>query len=593
MRSSHSTGSVRSVSSASTVIDPLAADCYNREIGDWISSFDFAETQRVILQSRSPNTGLRPLQSEDYTRWRQGEFKMLLISGLPGTGKASIVQDLKEYYEKSNVAVFCIFCDFALAQTQNAHTLLAAILRQLVQAHPVLHPSISSMYNHHSTQMTSPAFSEIITSLAASIGQFDRVFVVVDALDECLDDQTRSRLVSALSTLPVSLLLTSRPHPSIDQFLDGCTRQDVLADQHDLWTYCETRFSLSRIGRICSPESKQEILNHIVRKAGEMFVVARLLMDGLMEAPNVQEALKAVRDMPAGVQGTYDKALQHIREGSDLESKELALHALLLVTFSRRVLAFSELQEAIGTMFKLELEDPNRPFIDGNLTKQSLVGACAGLLTVEDKTDSVRLIHYTTHEYLVQEQESIWNNVQLKMAAVCVSYLRQVLKELPHNPDVYVEEELRNAVAQHPFFDYALREWGHHVHDCGELKVVDEVLEVLESDIHRTLGRLLTYNAMSSPKCTTWSVWHFCAYFNLSSTCLGMLQQKETPTHKKSSFPNLFFFRRGRRRTAPKSNLSLDERDDYEKTPLMVAASRGNVDMIRTLLGRDIDVEAS
>ncbi|KAJ3843375.1 hypothetical protein F5878DRAFT_527921, partial [Lentinula raphanica] len=383
------------------------------EIGDWISSFDFAETQRVILQSRAPNTGLRPLQSDDYTRWRKGECKRLLMTGLPGTGKsmtaASIVQDLKEYYEQSNVAVSCVFCDFALAQTQNAHTLLAAILRQLVQAHPVLHPSISSMYNHHSTQMTSPAFNEIITSLAAGIGQFDRVFVVVDALDECLDDQTRSRLVSALSILPVSLLLTSRPHPSIDHFLDGCTRQDFLANQHDLWTYCETRFALSRIGQICSPESKQDILNHIVQKAGEMlvdlslsfecfleslfrFVVARLLMDGLMEAPSVQEALKAVRDMPAGVQGTYDKALQHIREGSDLESKELALHALLLVTFSRRVLAFSELQEAIGTMFKLELEDLNRPFIDGNLTKQSLLGACAGLLTVEDKTDSVRLI---------------------------------------------------------------------------------------------------------------------------------------------------------------------------------------------------------
>lgn len=60
----------------------LLADYQNREIGEWLSPFDFIETQRVILHSRAPNTGLKPLLSEAYVRWRNGDDRTLLMSGL-------------------------------------------------------------------------------------------------------------------------------------------------------------------------------------------------------------------------------------------------------------------------------------------------------------------------------------------------------------------------------------------------------------------------------------------------------------------------------------------------------------------------------
>ncbi|KAJ3799079.1 ankyrin repeat-containing domain protein [Lentinula aff. detonsa] len=474
------------------------------------------------------------------------------------TLSASIVQDLKEYYEDFKVAAICVFCDFAFAHTQTVNALIASMLRQLVQTHPVVHSAVSSILD------------EIISSFTMSAEQFDRVFVIVDAVDECLDGQTRYHFLNTLNSLPINLLFTSRPHPLIEQMFEGCIRQDILADQHDLRIYSEERFALSRVDHQCSPESRQQILNQVVQKAGGMFVIARLLMDALMEAPNVKEALNIVRTMPTGVHGTYSRALQHIREGSDSTMKDLALYSLFLATFSRRILVFSEFEEAIATMFRLE--DPCRCVASGTLAKESLVAACAGLITVEDKTDKVRLIHYTAHEYLVKEQENIWNNVQHKMAAVY--------------------EELRNAVVQHPFFDYALREWGYHVHDSGELKLVNEVLELLESDTHCTLGRLLTYDAMSSPKCTPWSALHFCAHFNLASTCLEIIDQNERHNYKKFSRSLISFFQRRRRQSGPKTHFSIDIRDDYEKTPLMVAASQGNVDMMRMLLGRKIDVDS-
>lgn len=158
-------------------------------------------------------------------------------------------------------------------QMQTTDALIASMLRQLIQAHDTVHSSVTSMYMHHTSRSTFPRSDEIVAVFSTSVQQFESVFVVVDALDECPDDQTRSQLVSTLNSFPVSLLFTSRPHPSIDQLLGGCTRQDIIADKHDLWIYCEERFTLSRVGRLCSPDSKQEILNQVVQKAEGMWVI--------------------------------------------------------------------------------------------------------------------------------------------------------------------------------------------------------------------------------------------------------------------------------------------------------------------------------
>ncbi|GAV98926.1 serine threonine-protein kinase [Lentinula edodes] len=300
-------GSRNSTSSSNTVTDH--SDYQNREIGEWLSPFDFMETQRVILHSRAPNTGLKPLLSEAYVRWRNGDDRTLLMSGLPGAGKsmtaASVVQDLNEYYEGCKVAV-------------------------------------------------------------------------------------------------------------------------------------------------------------VVQKAGGMFVVARLLMDALLEAPNVKEALGIILTMPTGLQGTYGKTVQHMCEGTNPEIKDLALYSLLWITFSRRVLVFSELQEAVATLLKPD--NPGQCITSDILTKQSLVDACAGLITIEDRTDKVRLIHYTVHEYLVKEQVNLWTNVQRTMAVTCVSYLRYILPRLQYNSEVYVEEEIRNANIQYPFFGARIACERHPLH---------------------------------------------------------------------------------------------------------------------------------
>lgn len=167
----------------------------------------------------------------------------------------------------------CAFFDFRQNKTQNTQSLLLAMLRQLVEARPTVPPIVASLYASHSYQSSFPRFDEIVATFSAVAQGFDRTFMIVDAVDECLDDHTRSYLTYTLSSLSVSLLFTSRPDPSVGKILENWTRLDLHPSQHDLRLYAEERFQLSRLAQTCEVESKQKILEQVVQKADGMYVV--------------------------------------------------------------------------------------------------------------------------------------------------------------------------------------------------------------------------------------------------------------------------------------------------------------------------------
>jgi len=72
------------------------------------------------------------------------------------------------------------------------------------------------------------------------------VFIVVDALDECPEDNgTRAGLVTELRSLPgtVNLMVTSRDLTSIARVFLGAKRLDIRANTQDLRRYIQGRIS--------------------------------------------------------------------------------------------------------------------------------------------------------------------------------------------------------------------------------------------------------------------------------------------------------------------------------------------------------------
>ena len=103
---------------------------------------------------------------------------------------------------------------------------------------------IKSCHKHHARYGTRPSLNETARLLRLQVDTFDRVFIVIDALDECPElDQTRQAfLVEVRGLLPnIRLMVTSRNIPSIENIFKHDTRLEIRAQDQDVRKFIESQ----------------------------------------------------------------------------------------------------------------------------------------------------------------------------------------------------------------------------------------------------------------------------------------------------------------------------------------------------------------
>jgi hypothetical protein len=142
---------------------------------------------------------------------------------------------------------------------------VSSLLRQLVQSHPIISKTVDQFYSTH--KLGHPTLYEIEEALQIEIRRYSKVFVVVDALDECVDDETRTALLTTLKDLPVNLFVTSRHALMIEEKFDGIKRLDIRAHDDDVRRYVEKRiFREDRLAKHvkADPSLRDDIINKVV-----------------------------------------------------------------------------------------------------------------------------------------------------------------------------------------------------------------------------------------------------------------------------------------------------------------------------------------
>jgi hypothetical protein len=91
-----------------------------------------------------------------------------------------------------------------------------------------------------------PTTDEFLQLVAKEVGRFWRVYIVLDALDECLGDTVlgiRDEFVAALQTLPrrVHVLYTSRNDQSIRALVQASAEIEIKAQPAELDDYIMSR----------------------------------------------------------------------------------------------------------------------------------------------------------------------------------------------------------------------------------------------------------------------------------------------------------------------------------------------------------------
>ena len=295
--------------------------------------------------------------------------------------------------------------------------------------------------------------------------------------------------------------------------------------------------------------------------------MARLHVDSLLDKKTVKKAkvtLKAFKKGSEALGKAYDEALERI-EGQLAEDASLAHRALSWITYARRPLRTLELCHALA----IEPGD-NELEPDAVYNIDDILSVCAGLVTVDKQSDVVRLVHYTTQEYLSTRFREGWMpEAKQDIAIACITYLSMDdLKSGACKDDASFEKRLD----YRPLLGYAAHFWPahaeevqHQVTDCALAFLCNDAL-ILAAEQADIGERGYTFENHSRHFTTGLTGIHLSARSGLVSLMVNLFEE-----------PNLL--------------VETDARDQYGRTPLLYAAGGGHEAVVRVLLARG-DVEA-
>ncbi len=98
--------------------------------------------------------------------------------------------------------------------------------------------------------------------------------------------------------------------------------------------------------------------------------------------------------------------------------QQLARKVLSWIACAERPLTILELQHALA----VEVGDSDLDIQNFEKTER-IVSVCAGLVTVDDESGIIRLVHYTTQEYFESTQQQWFPNAESEITTICVTYL--------------------------------------------------------------------------------------------------------------------------------------------------------------------------
>ncbi|KAJ8130426.1 hypothetical protein O1611_g3206 [Lasiodiplodia mahajangana] len=458
----------------------------------------------------------RSLESDGFKNWLAGNKKRLWCHGMPGAGKTSlatiVIKQLLDMRSTKNMNIgvaylYCIHKDKA----QSAENFLKAILNQVSQQFKELPAELVSLYTEHHKLMppTSPKLEECTEVLKSEIQHFQAVYLVVDGLDECRADDgneyplninTRSMLLDTIHSLGdrIHLLVTSRERPPVLRGRDltaDFEMMEVRATDDDIKLYVEERIGVncSLSGFSFDPGVMDRIKDVVAQKAAGMFLPARLYVDHIVTIahPVSKETqarvMKELRCLPDFQQSkplresyrqAYEMILKGLWNGQSKEDIELARATFSWASFSRDPLNLTI--DMIKRAWGLENEHGAEAFnsessseyfgedIDYNKTLEDrMLAACRGLITVDQKSKTVRFVHYTAEGYFSDPtvRKGHLEDAQKEIARSCIQCIMSQRND-------------RGGDGQEQLYRYASLHWGHHAR-TEETALKDQLDEAL------------------------------------------------------------------------------------------------------------------
>ena len=389
-------------------------------------------------------------------RWSEDpeERRVFWLNGLAGTGKSTIAQTFSEMVAQNGSLGASFFCSRDYLDRKELKNIFPTLAYQLACRYPSFRSQIVQTIRRDPLVAQNSLISQLKDLVVDPLRLTDiSCVIVIDALDECIDDQPASAILSVLGRhvkqlSSVKLFITGRPESRIRTgfrlpLLEPLTQIFLLHKvelsrvDEDIRLFLQEKLgAISKRRSDCDlsdPWPCDEDLNALTKKSSGLFIFASTLarlIESEHHEPN--ERLRLVVSSPditihegrAGIDPLYTQILTHafsgVRDATVFENLRRVLGA---VTLAFNPLSRAQIAKILG--------------INTSLIGTTLRHLHSVLLIPDEVSKDIRIFHKSFPDFLQDpdrcSDSRFFINSALHHGDMALSCLG-LLKELQPNP---------------------------------------------------------------------------------------------------------------------------------------------------------------
>ena len=375
----------------------------------WLSAPDPSVNQNAASKKCQKDTGGWLLADPAYLDWRDRPDSFLWLQGSAGCGKtilcSTVINDMTIYMaSRTQGALVFYYFDFTNDVKTKTSSCLRSIIQQLIEQTADT-TSLQALLKAYA--MGTPPIQEFLDALKRILCRHDRVYIVVDALDECTDQEELFDLLKSIRDWKLeclSILVTSRDEPDIRDCVLPTPKQEIRlqnsAIDNDVRLFIvETLEKDKRLQ--CWSDIFSEIEEALTNGAHGMFRWVDCQLQTLRGCPSRAEARKALSNLPETLDKTYERMLRNVRPNLC----DYAIRLLQWLCIAGGPVDLDDIMEAFATSIGEEpYFDPDARFVSSD----KVLALCPGLIIrCNDNAfwrNHVQIAHYSVKEYLVSNR---------------------------------------------------------------------------------------------------------------------------------------------------------------------------------------------
>ena len=360
------------------------------------------------------------------------------IHGSPGIGKTSLAHSICEKLHDKQQLAGAFFCQRDDASLSELRNILPTLISKLAEIFPpfrsIVADRLRSDPNLTSTSMKDSLFLNFICNLSRHPEH--ALVIVIDALDECGDDQNRPVLLKVLTEAAshapwLKIIVISRPEDEVQRFFNRLPRSsylryDLATDQEagaDLQTFARSQFDLvAQKWCLPTPWPEKLLFDGVISQANGLFIFIRTLVLNLKRCEDPEETLKAALQGSAGtglkpLYNLYSSILKARGVPNKAEFRQVI--GVLLTAAPYRTLC----EESIAELAEVRT----------NLVKKWVNDLSSLLYRDEAANGGIRVRHLSISDFFVSDHCAYQVNLADANVQLGIACLKTMLKQLRFN----------------------------------------------------------------------------------------------------------------------------------------------------------------